>query len=426
MMKQNLYRRGLALLLTGCLLLTSCGGGASAASIHLRKTEGTVGVADGGGKAVELRENLGLYSGYGVDTRSESYAWIDLDSVKLTKLDENSEIEIQKEGKKLEIEVKSGSLFFNVTQPLAEDETLDIRASSMVVGIRGTCGWVEVRDPEHMTLYLLEGTVECAAGPVTTTVDAGKMAVMTVGTEEGNGIAVSSFSAADIPAFVLEEVKEDGGLVEKILEDSGIDILNPVDPQDEINRRAALLEVLNGSSSAAYAGLFDMDGDGREDLLLLHRVAEYPYSGFRWTAYLWNGSEVQAVDLNCHNESLSGAGLNSTDDLYTVTAGVYRERSTGTLYVRYYGEVIGGAYSNYYVSTTDSEEIAAPFWGGGYDGQEEGYEAWRQQKEREQQEYEANLADRFETLAELTVGGFDGVGDYTHTLGEVRQQLEAE
>ena len=101
-MKRILYRRGLALLLAACTLLScaACGGGAKAATMHLRKTEGTVGVSDGGGREVEPKENLGLYSGYEVDTRSESYAWVDLDSVKLTKLDENSEIEIQKDGKK--------------------------------------------------------------------------------------------------------------------------------------------------------------------------------------------------------------------------------------------------------------------------------------------------------------------------------------
>lgn len=216
-MKKNLYRRGLALLLAVCTLLScaGCGEKVSAATMHLRKTEGTVGVSDNEGKGVELRENLGLYSGYGVGTEATSYAWIDLDSVKLTKLDENSEVGIKKEDKHLTIEVKSGSLFFNVTEPLADDETMEIRTSSMLVGIRGTCGWVEVNGPEHMTLYLLEGTVECTAGPVTTTVDAGKMAVMTAGTA-GNEIAVSEFSAADVPAFVLEEIEEDSELADML------------------------------------------------------------------------------------------------------------------------------------------------------------------------------------------------------------------
>ena len=40
----------------------------------------------------------------------DSYARINLDDVKLAKLDQNSEITIRKEGKALDIEVKSGSL----------------------------------------------------------------------------------------------------------------------------------------------------------------------------------------------------------------------------------------------------------------------------------------------------------------------------
>ena len=92
--RKNLYRRGLALLLAACTLLASCGSKTEAATMHLRKTEGTVGVSDSEGKDLEPRENLGLYSGYGVDTRAESYAWVNLDSVKLTKLDQNSKIEM--------------------------------------------------------------------------------------------------------------------------------------------------------------------------------------------------------------------------------------------------------------------------------------------------------------------------------------------
>ena len=117
------------LALSLALLLTSCGGGASATSMHLRKTEGTVGVSDGEGKDVTPQENLGLYSGYGVETQAESYARIDLDEVKLTKLDAGSEVEIAKESKKLEINVVSGSLFFNVTEPLDDDETMNIVTS---------------------------------------------------------------------------------------------------------------------------------------------------------------------------------------------------------------------------------------------------------------------------------------------------------
>lgn len=195
-------KKRISFLLALALLLTSCGGGsgaaatATAATMHLRRTEGTVSVADGEGKSVKPTKDLGLFSGYGVDTQAESYAWIDLDEVKLTKLDQNSEVEIQKEDKRLTIEVKSGSLFFNVTEPLAEDESLEIRCSTMVVGIRGTCGWVTDK-----TAALLEGVVTVTAGEQEVTISAGEMAVMTA---EG-ALEVKPLSADSIPDFVREE-----------------------------------------------------------------------------------------------------------------------------------------------------------------------------------------------------------------------------
>ena len=227
--KSLLAKQGtvLLLILSQLAALTACGGsGAKATTMHLMRTSGQVAVSDGDGEDVALLENLGLYSGYGVDTRLESFAWIDLDSVKLTKMDQNSEIAIQKEDRQLEIEVKSGSLFFNVTEPLAEDETMDIRSSSMVVGIRGTCGWVEVPDESQMNLYLLEGKVECSAGSQTSQVSAGEMASMT----ENGQIEVQPFTAKDVPAFIVEEVELDSALAQAILEASGLDILHPAGP----------------------------------------------------------------------------------------------------------------------------------------------------------------------------------------------------
>ena len=225
MIRKNNYLIPLFLVFT--LLLPACGGKEAAATMHLVRTEGAVSVNDTDGAPVTLMENLGLYSGYGVATQAESYGWIDLDEAKLAKMDEDSEVEIVKSDKLLEIRVQSGGLFFNVTEPLAEDETMNIRTSTMLVGIRGTCGWVEVPDSDTMRVFLLEGRVRCEVDGERETVRAGKMAVMT---EDGE-ITVEEFSAADVPAFVLEELEDDGDLMEAILDDSGIDVLNPVTPE---------------------------------------------------------------------------------------------------------------------------------------------------------------------------------------------------
>lgn len=200
-------KRGVALLLGAALLLSACGSDPSASAMRLMRSQGQVDVSDDAGAEVELLENLSLYSGYEVDTRQESFAWINLDNVKLTKMDQESEITIQKDGKKLEIEVKSGSLFFNVTEPLEDDETMDIRTSNITVGIRGTCGWVA-----EDAVALLEGTVSVTAGEQTVTVSAGEMAVMS---PDGT-LEVKKLSAKDIPAFVQEEIADSEELSEAV------------------------------------------------------------------------------------------------------------------------------------------------------------------------------------------------------------------
>ena len=72
----------MAILLAAVMVvnLAACGGGdTSVATMHLRRTQGTVSVSDGSGKDVPVLDNLGLYSGYGVGAIAASYAWIDLD-----------------------------------------------------------------------------------------------------------------------------------------------------------------------------------------------------------------------------------------------------------------------------------------------------------------------------------------------------------
>lgn len=259
-------KRMLALTLAVSMLLSlaACGGGTKATAMHLRKTEGKVSVSDDRGRDLEPREDLGLYSGYGVDTRRESYAWIDLDKVKLTKLDEKSEIEITREGKNLEIEVLSGSLFFNVTEPLAGDETMTIRTSTMVVGIRGTCGWVALsEDEEQLSVYLLEGKVRCEAEGEEETVRAGEMAVMT---EDGE-ITVEKFTVADVPAFVMEEIEDDKDLIDAILDSSGIDVTGAAEG-DVLDEYADVLAEIDGE--ILYSEMVDFEADGNPELLVLY------------------------------------------------------------------------------------------------------------------------------------------------------------
>ena len=258
-MKKTMLRRSLALLLAlgTALSLAGCGGagmGVSAAAMVLRKAEGAVTVTDAGGQTVEIAENLGLYSGYAVGTKNESFAWIDLDKVKLAKLAENSEAAITKEGKRLSIEIRSGSLFFNVTEPLAEDETMEISTSSMLVGIRGTCGWVA-----QNTVGILEGAVTVTAGQETATVNAGEMAYMT----QDGALTVRELSFSSIPAFVARELLDDEALQQAVQDASGLYV--PTTYEELLS--ALEKDPLRGKT--VYSEEIDFEADGSPEFLVI-------------------------------------------------------------------------------------------------------------------------------------------------------------
>ncbi len=210
-MKKKLFRGYLFLLLILVMLLSASCGRNRATTMKLIKTDGEVGVENEKGKSVDLIDNLGLYSGYGIDTQTKSFAWIDLDDTKLTKMDEKSDVGIKKDGKKLELVVNSGGLFFNVTKPLEDDESMDIRTSTTICGIRGTCGWVEAHgDTTYVGLF--DGKVEC-----TVTAD-GKEETVRVNAKEilivkkdGDHVTyeVKKLTYKDVPEFVQVEIADE-------------------------------------------------------------------------------------------------------------------------------------------------------------------------------------------------------------------------
>ena len=210
-MKKKLFRINLFLLLIVVMLLgTSCGKN-KATTMKLIKTDGDVGVENEKGKSVDLIENLGLYNGYGIGTQSKSFAWIDLDDTKLTKMDEKSDVDIKKDGKKLELVVNSGGLFFNVTKPLEDDESMDIRTSTTICGIRGTCGWVESRgDTTYVGVF--DGKVECIVmvdgKEETVTVNAKELLIVK---KDGDNVTyeIKKLTYKDVPEFVQLEIADE-------------------------------------------------------------------------------------------------------------------------------------------------------------------------------------------------------------------------
>ena len=132
----------------------------TATTMRLAKTKGTVTVTNASGKTVTQTDNMKLYSGFKLKTGAKSYAWISLDDEKAVRLDVNSAVEVQKQGKSLVLYLSSGNLFFNVKDPLKSDESFMVRTSTMTTGIRGTSGCVRVIGPRVTEIHLLTGELE--------------------------------------------------------------------------------------------------------------------------------------------------------------------------------------------------------------------------------------------------------------------------
>ena len=249
--EKSIPQRLLSLLLA-CVICLTCAPtayaeSAVAASMRLMKTEGTVSVSNSSGRTVTQTERMSLRSGYQLETAEKSYAWINLDDVKLAEMDAVTEIGIRKKGKKLDILVESGSLLFKVDEPLEGDENLNIRTSTMAIGVRGTCGWVKVIDQWTSRIYILEGSVEASVSdPVsgevkTETISAGEMAICTVYPQDRSGskcdIVRQDFTVADIDGFVLVELTPDKTVCDKIYEESGLDLRDPsVKPAEKLKQ----------------------------------------------------------------------------------------------------------------------------------------------------------------------------------------------
>ncbi len=130
---------------------------AKGTTLRLEATEGTVTLSNAQGKDKSIKDGMKLYKGDVASTAAKSYAYISLDSTKAVKMDENSAVSIKQNGTENEVFLSEGNLLFNVTVPLKKKESLNIRTSTMVTGVRGTIGVGKRISDDESVLYLLEG-----------------------------------------------------------------------------------------------------------------------------------------------------------------------------------------------------------------------------------------------------------------------------
>ncbi len=226
LLQKGNVKRILCALLACTLFLTpvtpAAAATARATTMKLEKKEGTVTLKTQSGTSLRITNGMRLYNGNFLSTGNSSYAYISLDSSKAVKLDQNTSATLRQSGSRLELLTKSGKLFFNVSKPLTNNESMNVRTSTMVTGIRGTCGVVEVVTRTLSKLYLIEGTVTLGSGDQAVTVNGGQAATIEKGTQKP--VHVEKMTEKDIPAVALQEIVNDTALQEKIEQTTDLEI----------------------------------------------------------------------------------------------------------------------------------------------------------------------------------------------------------
>ena len=218
-------KRLLALLFALVLLLglaaPASAAKAKAVVLRLQVAEGSVYVRDAAGVPVTYTKDMRLYSGYSVSTDDKSSAYILLDEDKAVKLDRNTTVAIKKSGKKLQVKLKAGQIVFNVTTPLAGDEALEIRTSTMITGVRGSSGIVSLREVQYITGH---GVVYNASSLSDGANSAPPIPIRGGQRYEAESDSAEALALEDIPSVYLEEAAGNEQLQQDISEEGNFDV----------------------------------------------------------------------------------------------------------------------------------------------------------------------------------------------------------
>lgn len=272
-------KRLITLILAVILLLSltmpaaAAGKKIKASTMRLELIEGAAEIKNSSGVKQSYNAGMRLYSGYTITTSQDSYAYISLDDTKAVKLDMLTTVRLKQSGKKLQIQLVTGQVLANTTVPLASSETLEIRTSTMVTGIRGTMVTVTVEGAKT-NVYLTETTGFGAT--VTNLAKSNETVTLGVGQRYTceNGVSeVADFKASELPAFTQAELLNNPALRGPV-EAQGILDLSQITKeslqkklQEEAVERGLTEDTQTGSGTEPY---------GEEDPYTPPEEPEYP------------------------------------------------------------------------------------------------------------------------------------------------------
>ncbi len=181
------------------------GEAASATVMKIAGVSGTVKITTEKGKDITPSDGTKLLSGYTVKTAAASYCYISLDDAKAIKLGQSTKVKIEKSGKKIEINIKSGEVFFDVDKKLSGSESMNMKTSNLTTGIRGTSGDIKVQHQKSGgdSVYLVSSDTTTTIFNLYSGVTETKMSSARTATERVSAGSSLSVSGAPKPAQLL-------------------------------------------------------------------------------------------------------------------------------------------------------------------------------------------------------------------------------
>lgn len=191
----------------------------SATTMRLIRYDGEITLTTGSGTSLEATEDRRLTNGNILNTKTESQAWVLLDTDRVVTLMEESTASFIQKGKKLTLNLEEGRIFFDIDRSLENDESFDICTSTMIIGVRGTSGYVDSDENGNSVLYLTTGRVNVSGlddnGDEFGS-DKIKPAQKLTVDADNETITVTDVTEYDLPAELVLTITSDDALLEKI------------------------------------------------------------------------------------------------------------------------------------------------------------------------------------------------------------------
>ncbi|MFI3253485.1 MAG: FecR domain-containing protein [Eubacteriales bacterium] len=159
-------------------------------------------------KAVVLGSRL--VTGDNIETMVESNAYVVLDSSKVLRVNETSQVEIVQEDKQLDIHLSKGTVFFNVTSSLSAEESLEFHTNNVVTGVRGTSGIIHFDPVAQITqIVVLTGIVTGTTASEEQNIEAGQVAIVETLADGTVEMAIYGLEEED-PIYYFSDTFVDG------------------------------------------------------------------------------------------------------------------------------------------------------------------------------------------------------------------------